>query len=234
MALYGVNAYMSNSYYTSLLSQGNRSSMFNKKAASSNDLTSLMKRVDQVRSRSYQKEMLENYRKVFAGEEIGSLENETNLSDDAKALNESASALATASLKDISDRENFKKDVEGFIDDYNTTVESLKKSDSVDALRKGMQMVNTTKTYARALSRVGIEVGSDNKLKLNEENFKEASDGELRSIFNGRYSFAAKAADKSADISRSAALKAQLTYNSQGFLDYSTKQSINSMFSELI
>ena len=44
----------------------------------------------------------------------------------------------------------------------------------------------------------------------------------------------AKAADKSSDISRSAALKAQLTYNSQGFLDYSTKQSINSMFSELI
>ncbi|MBQ8780526.1 MAG: hypothetical protein IJZ72_02460 [Oscillospiraceae bacterium] len=236
MALYGVNAYMSNSYYTSLLSGGNYGSS-NKSATaakSNSDLLSLMQRADQVRSKSYQKEMIEKYRKVFAGEDIGSLESEQNLVDDAKSLNESASALATASLDDISNRETFKKDVETFIDDYNTTIESLKKSDSIDALRKGMYMTNTTKAYARALSRAGIQVGSDNKLTLNEDNFNEATDGALRSLFNGSYSFASKTADKASDISRSAALKAQLTYNSQGFLDYATKQSINSMFSELI
>lgn len=236
MALYGVNAYMSNSYYTSLLSGGNYGSS-NKSATAANsnsDLLSLMQRADQVRSKSYQKEMVEKYRKVFAGEDIGSLESEQNLVDDAKSLNESASALATASLDDISDRSTFKKSVETFIDDYNSTIESLKKSDSVDALRKGMYMTNTTKAYARALSRAGIQVGSDNKLTLNEDNFNEATDGALRSLFNGSYSFASKTADKASDISRSAALKAQLTYNSQGFLDYATKQSINSMFSELI
>ena len=237
MALYGINAYMSNSYYTSLLSGSNYGSSSNKTASSANsssDLLSLMKRVDQVRSKSYQKDMLEKYRKAFAGEDVGSLESEQNLVEDSKALNESASALATASMNDISDRETFKKDVEAFIDDYNTTIESLKKSDSIDALRKGMYMTNSTKAYARALSRSGIEVGSDNKLTLNEINFNEATDGALSSLFNGRYSFANKVADKASDISRSAALKAQLTYNSQGFLDYATKQSINSMFSELI
>ncbi len=235
MALYGVNAYMSNSYYTSLLS-GNRYGSSNKSAANStSDLLSLMKRADEVRSRSYQKSMIEEYRKVFSGEsEIGSLENEQSLSENAGKLNASASALATASNSDISDREGLKKSVQTFIDDYNATIDSMKKSNSVDALKKGLAMTNTTKAYARALSRSGIKVGSDNKLTFDEENFNEAPDGALRSMFNGSYSFANKTADKAADISRSAALKAQLTYNSQGMLDYSTKVSLNSMFSELI
>lgn len=236
MALYGVNAYKSNTYYTSLLS-GNNYNRNNKFTASNStsDLLSLMKRVDQVRSRSYQKNMIEEYRKVFSGEsEIGSLENEQNLSKTASNLNASASALATASNSSISDREGLQKSVQTFIDDYNSTIDSLKKSDSVDALKKGLAMTNTSKAYARALSRAGIEVGSDNKLTLNEENFKEAPDGALRSLFNGSYSFANKTAEKASGISRSAALKAQLTYNSQGMLDYSTKVSLNSMFSELI
>ena len=236
MALYGVNAYKSNTYYTSLLSGNNynRNNKFNA-SNSTSDLLSLMKRVDQVRSRSYQKNMIEEYRKVFSGEsEIGSLENEQSLSKNAGKLNASASALATATNTTINDRDGLKKSVQTFIDDYNSTIDSLKKSNSVDALKKGLAMTNTSKAYARALSRAGIQVGSDNKLTLNEENFNEATDGALRSLFNGSYSFANKTAEKASGISRSAALKAQLTYNSQGMLDYSTKVSLNSMFSELI
>lgn len=71
MSLYGINAYMSNSYYSSLFSNSGR--MPNKSASSSTDLYALMQRVDKVRSRDYQKSMLNEYKKVFSSDETGSL-----------------------------------------------------------------------------------------------------------------------------------------------------------------
>ena len=88
MSLYGINAYTSNSYYSSLLSGKNQSladslSSFNKNASNSNlsqmlkdaakvdgntDLRTLARTVDLVRSRDYQKSLTEEFRKQFAGE----------------------------------------------------------------------------------------------------------------------------------------------------------------------
>lgn len=233
MAIYGINAYMSNSLYTSLLSGQNSYGANAKKTNNASDLQALMKRADQVRSVSYRKNMLEEYKKIFSGEDIGSAESEIKLSDTAKSLSFSASALATGSMTDFSDRESLTKKVESFVNDYNGTIDAMQKSNSVDALKKGLYMTNTAKAYSRTLARVGLKLGSDNKLTLDKEKFASAYDSSIKSLFNGSYSFASKVADKASDISRSAALKAQVTYNSQGNLDYFTKMSLN-MFSEKI
>ncbi len=232
MALYGINSYLSNSYYTSLLSGYNSQK---KQTNSMSDLASLMKRVDQVRSRSYRKNMLEEYKKIFSAsnDEVGSLESESSLSDTAKKLNSSASAMATGNI-DFSDKEGSMKSMKSFIEDYNSTIDALQKSGSVDALKQGVNMTNTTKVYARTLARVGISLGSDNKLTLNEDKYGKAYDTTLKALFSGSYSYAGKIANKASGISRSAALKAQLTYNNQGNLDYFTKLSLNSMFSDRI
>ena len=234
MALYGINAYMSNSSYTSLLSGGMNSNRgYNsRKTSSTSDLYALMQRVDQVRSADYRKSMIEEYKKVFSGDEIGSGENEEKLSEVSSNLSKSAAALATAN--DFSDKESMIKNVETFVEDYNSTIDALTKSDSVDALKKGLYMTNTTKAYARALSRAGIKLGSDNKLTLNKDQLAEAYDTTLKSILSGNYSFASKVADKASDISKAAALKAQVAYNKEGNLDYFTRLSLNSMFSEKI
>ncbi|MGN0587578.1 MAG: hypothetical protein ACI4JF_09860 [Oscillospiraceae bacterium] len=235
MSLYGINAYMSNTLYTSLLSGQNSYGANSKKTNTNNtsDLLALMKRADEVRSVSYRKSMTEEYRKIFSGEDIGSAENEVKLSDTAKSLSVSASALATGSTADFSDRESLTEKMETFIEDYNGTIDAMQKSNSVDALKNGLYMTNTAKAYARTLSIAGITLGSDNKLTLDKEKFASAYDSTIKSLFNGSYSFASKVADKASDISRSAALKAQVTYNSQGNLDYFTKLSLN-MFSEKI
>lgn len=233
MSLYGINAYMSNTLYTSLLSGQNSYGANAKKTNNTSDLQALMKRADEVRSVSYRKSMTEEYKKIFSGEDIGSAESEVKLSNTAKSLSSSASALATGSAADFSDRESLTKKMESFIEDYNGTIDAMQKSNSVDALKKGLYMTNTAKAYSRTLSRAGITLGSDNKLTLNKEKFSSAYDSTIKSLFNGSYSFASKVADKASDISRSAALKAQVTYNSQGNLDYFTKLSLN-MFSEKI
>ena len=234
MSLYGINSYLSNSYYSSLLSNNFKKN--NNSSNSLSDLSELMKKADQVRSRSYQKSMIEEYRKVFSGSDdsVGSLESEEALSKDAKNLSNSASALATADNSFYADKEKVAEGVQSFVDNYNSTIESLKKSDSVNALKKGLSMTNTTKAYAKTLARIGISVGSDNLLSLDKEKLSEAPDTTVKSLFSGHYSLANKTADKASDVSRAASLKAQITYNSSGNLDYFTKLSMNSMFSEKI
>lgn len=234
MALYGIGAYMSNSYMTSYLSGNSSNKNPYKTGNSTSDLYTLMQRADQVRSGKYQKSMLNEYKKVFSGSETGSLESEEMLSDTAKSLNLSAAALSDDSGALYNDREKLTEKVESFIKDYNGTIDAMQKSESVDALKKGLAMTNTTRAYGRTLSRIGIKLGSDNKLTLDKEALGEASAGTLKSLFNSNYSYASKTADKAASISRSASLKAQVTYNSQGNLDYYTRMSLNTMFSEKI
>lgn len=234
MALYGINAYMSNSYYSSLLSSGSKK-YGNTSANSTSELYSLMKRADMVRSKSYQKTMMEEYKKVFSGNDTGTVESENNLSAAAKKLSSSASALAVSGRTELNDRDALAEKVQTFADDYNSTVDALQKSASVDALKNGVYMTNTAKAYSGALGRIGIKVGSDNKLTLDKEAFKSADANAVKSILSGSYSFTGKTADKASGISRAAGLKAQVvSYTENGTLDYSTMLSLSSMFSERI
>lgn len=252
MSLYGINAYTSNSYYSTLLSGKNQSlaeslSSFNKNASNnqnisqllknavktddSTDLHSLARKVDLVRSKSYQKELTEEFKKIFSGEgeKTSSANNEVKLSEDSRLLSGYAGALAVNGGKIFSDPEQTTAAVKDFVESYNNTIDGLQKSDSFMALEKGVSLVNTTRAYARTLSRAGIKVGSDNRLTIDEDQLKTAPEGTLRSLFTGNYSLANKIADKASYISRAANLKAQVTYNINGNLDYYNKMAA-SMF----
>lgn len=240
MSLYGLNAYTSNSLYNSLAS---RNSMLSYSQNSSNanstsDLYELAKKVATVRSPSYQRNMMEDLKKAFSTDstknsEIGSVENEAKLSKNAQLLNSSAKTLAMSGGRVFSDSEKNTSAVESFVENYNNTIESLKYSDSARALEKGVQMVNSTKTYARTLKRIGISVGSDNKLTLDKDMLAKADSGAFKSLFNGSYSYAAKVADRASYISNSAALQSQITYNVNGSVKKNSTNFIDSMFSYL-
>lgn len=106
--------------------------------------------------------------------------------------------------------------IKSFVSSYNSTLDSLEKSDSANALEKGISLVNTTKAFSRTLSRIGISVGSDNRLSIDSDQLAKASDSDFKSLFNGSYSYATKVADKASYISRAAGLSAQISYNSKG------------------
>lgn len=255
MSLYGINAYTSNSYYSALLAGKNSSladslSSFNKSASNSNnlsqmlrdavnvdsstDLQTLARTVDLVRSRDYQKSLTEEYQKQFAGENTSAEENELKLAENAKLLSGCAGALATNGKDIFSDSEQTLAAVSDFVESYNSTLDGLQNTDSLNALEKGVSLVNTTKAYARALSRVGITLGSDNRLTLNNDKLNEASSETLSSLFTGNYSYANKVADKASYISRAADLKAQVTYNVSGNLDYYNKMAASMIFDNKI
>ncbi len=250
MSLYGINAYTSNSYYSSLLSGKSLSSSlssFNNSSSSSNlssmlnavkvdgntDLNTLARTVDLVRSKSYQKNVIEEFRKQFAGENESSEDAELNLAENAKQLSGYAGALAYNG-NSINEPDQMIAAIKDFTESYNATLDGLEKTDSLNALEKGVSLVSTTRAYARSLSRVGIVVGSDNRLSVNEDNVKEATAEQFRSLFSGSYSYASKVADKASYIGRAADLKAQVTYNVQGTLDYYNKMAASMIFDDKI
>ena len=253
MSLYGINAYTSNSYYSSLLSGKNQSlaaslSSFNKNASNSNlssmlnaikvdgntDLHTLARTVDLVRSRKFQNNLTEELKKQFESDsKVATSEDELKLAENAKNLSSYAGALAYNG-NSINEPDQRIAAVKDYVDSYNATLDGLQKTDSLNALEKGVSLVNTTRAYARSLSRVGIVVGSDNRLTVNEENVKEATSEQFRSLFSGVYSYASKVADKASYISRAADLKAQVTYNVKGNLDYYNKMAASMIFEDRI
>lgn len=230
MSLYGINAYTSNSYYSTLLAGRNRQQggdlsgmLSNAFKTDSNDLYAIAKKVQMVRSKDYQKELLEGFKEYFSGgavsdKEAASKANDEKLASAAKKLNESAGSLATGGSALYNDAEKSISAVKNFVDSYNSTLDTLQDSENTKALEKGVQMVNSAKAYSRTLNRIGISIGSDNRLSIDEDKLKAASPLTMKSLFSGNYSLANRIADKASYIHRTAALSsANLSiYNSKG------------------
>lgn len=207
MSLYGIGGY---SAYSNLFS-----GMYSKNNANKNtsaDLQALMKRVDEVRSPEFKKKIKSQLEGSSEGDsEIGTVSSELKLSEAASDLKKKAAALSSMSMSDIKDKDALVKNVTAFAESYNSAVDAMGKSDSVDALRAGLSMTNTVKTYSGALSRMGIKVGSDNKLTVNEETLRAADDNAVSSMFGSSYSPVARVADKAETIGKAAVNKAQTT-----------------------
>ncbi len=238
MSLYGINAYTSNSYYSSLLAGKNSSlnSAMTRKSTTLSDMLSSALKTDQgdlyaiakkaqmVRSRDYQKELIEGFKEYFYGtsekteseEDKTAKENADKLAESSKALNDSASSMFLDGKNIFSDPEKTLSTVKSFVDSYNNTIDGLKNSEDTKVLQRGMNLVNSAKAYSRTLKRVGISVGSDNKMTLDTEKLSKAPETTLNSLFTGSYSLAHRVADKASYISRAAKLENQTTYNSKG------------------
>lgn len=229
MSLYGINAYTSSMMYGSLFGKNSQQSSSGSgsnldflksfaKTDSNTSLQSLMEKANVTRTRGWQKAMVAEYRKVFAGESNGTnvKANELGLSQSAKSLAESAKSLATSSSPFFGEDAGMQKKIAEFIENYNSTIDGLKNSESVTALRKGASMVSTTAAYSRSLSNVGITIGEDNKLSFDSEKFAGASQSSLNSLFKGSYSYASKIGDRASEIDRNAQIQANTIYNNLG------------------
>lgn len=206
MSLYGINAYTSNSIYNPFMS-GNSLSSFNKNSASSgtSDLMEIARKAAAVRSPSYRKNMMEEFKKAFSEgadkSEVGSAESEAKLSGSAKDLNKYASALASNSFSSWTNKTDAAK---SFVENYNKELESLADAESKSDLGRQSTLINTTKKYSGSLERIGITIGEDNKLSINEDVLKRASDRDARLLLSGDYSYASKLGMSATGISDSA------------------------------
>lgn len=89
------------------------------------------------------------------------------------------------------DRDAIYKAVKNFVDDYNTTITAAGKSQNHSVLTKASGMVSLTGNMKNILGKVGISVSAaDNKLSINEDDFKQADMSQVKALFQGTGGYA--------------------------------------------
>lgn len=125
------------------------------------------------------------------------------------------------------------KAVSSFVDDYNSVIDNVGKSDSTTVKSAANNMTNITNLYANTLKDIGITIGEDNKLTMDEKAFKAADAGKIKSAFNGSHSFAASISSQASFVNSSATREAAKanTYTDSG--KYSNNFSSGDLFTSL-
>lgn len=113
------------------------------------------------------------------------------------------------------DADEMYKAVKEFADNYNSTLDAAANSESTSILSSAKNMVSYTAANRTALAAIGITVGADNKLTVNEDSFKDASKARVQSVFNGTGSYAYQINNKAGNIKYTASnLAKKADYNS--------------------
>ena len=160
----------------------------------------------------------------------------TSTKNAAKELRESASKLTTTgkdslfnkkeikqedgTTKEDYDTDEIYKAVSEFVKDYNSMIDATNKSGTYSIVSKGNSMTSLTSAMSKSLAKVGITVGVDNKLSIDEKTFKDADMYRVKSLFNGSTSYAAQISSSALSVDNTSSSKlAQLNgslYNSSG------------------
>ncbi|MDE7422362.1 MAG: flagellar filament capping protein FliD [Lachnospiraceae bacterium] len=147
-------------------------------------------------------------------------------------LQKSAATLLEKGSKSVYGEDNKDKlvsAVKNFVTDYNNVIDKAGDSSSEKVLSKTLSMVNNTKAYSKSLEEIGITVGKDNKLSVDEEKLKNANSNTVKGMLQAGNSFAGQTLQKAAQIGAAAqnvSTGASL-YGGSGSYTY---QNVNSFF----
>ena len=124
--------------------------------------------------------------------------------------------------------------VKGFVDNYNTLMSAASSSGSSTIQNQATSMANNTKAYEKLLNKVGITIGANHKLSIDQATFKAADMTTVKTLFNGNASFAYSASSKASLITFSANSEAnkKSMYTNNGTYNnaYSSGSFMNSIF----
>lgn len=132
------------------------------------------------------------------------------------------------------DKDAAYKGVASFVDSYNKLLTDTAESNSIGITKAAGNMTNLASVYSGSLKDVGITIGTDNKLSIDEEKFKTAEDSKLKSMFNKSNSFAYSMSAQASFVDY-AARREQSKANTYGETgnynyNYSVGNLFNSMF----
>ena len=216
---------------------------------STSGTTSLLSDYYSIRNGSYKKLLTAYYDKLDKGE-VKSVSNSTSV-DSSKTLAQIKSATselseATSDLLEKGSKSVFsKKDgeydmdaiyngVKNFVDSYNEVIEEGTKASSSSIERGTNNIISATSANAKNLAKLGIKIGTDDKLTIDEKAFKEAGGEAVKSMFNGAGSYAYNISAKASQLIYNVNTEANksATYGSNGnySYNYSAGDIYDSMF----
>ena len=130
------------------------------------------------------------------------------------------------------DTDKIAKAVSSFVKNYNSLVSSTADSSSRYVLNSATNMVNYTRVNADLLKKIGISVGSDNKLTVDEDKLKASDMAVVKSVFKDSGSFGQTISAKASTIygnavSQLSELSTKNSYTSNGLYSYSSGYTYN-------
>lgn len=173
----------------------------------------------------------------------------TRIQTSAKELSESAATLlqggkksvfATSTKTDSAgkaydaydyDTDKIYKAVKGFVDSYNSMIDNTVSTNTGNIASATAGMINMTDENKGMLAQIGISVSSDDyKLTLNEEDFKKADMGTVKSLFNTTGSYGYQVSAKASMVNYYAQNEITKASNYSGSGKYSYYNVNGSMF----
>ena len=129
-----------------------------------------------------------------------------NIKTNAASLNNSLEDLRKASLyepkkdkdgneirdekgKLVYDKDKAISAVKSFVESYNTYIKSSDDVDNTSVLKKSLKMTQMTAANSKLLSKIGIKIGENNTLSIDEDKLKEADLTTISSLFSGSGSY---------------------------------------------
>lgn len=130
------------------------------------------------------------------------------------------------------DTESILSAVKSYASAYNSTVEGAKGSKVSGVSSNVTSLQNTTKTFEKSLSQVGITIGDDGKMSVDENKFKASDMSSVKSLFDkGSYGYSART---SAYMTNYYAKQAQSNVTTYGASGASSLSDIMSSYSSYI
>ena len=239
-SVFGLNSSGDNNYFNSLsgLSSSNKSSSTDSSVFSGMlSGASALGDYSLIQSGAYKKLLNAYYsRDAKSGASETDKKEMINLNtanSDATALNSSVSKLMGTAVTE-ENRETVKENLKALVENYNSVIDSASEVDNTSVLRQALWMTQGTSANANTLTDIGLTVGENNKLVLDEEKFDKADLAVMKSLFTGTSSFMGRLAGRSSQIA-SAAMNALTgssgsAYNSSaGYTGVNSKSIIDTL-----
>lgn len=120
------------------------------------------------------------------------------------------------------DKDAIYKAVKSFTDNYNDLLTQTKDSNTKSVIRNAKTMVTGTTAYEKRLAEVGITVGTDSKLSIDEETFKKADMSKVMSLFQEKGSYGYQTALRASMVESAAKAESAKsnTYSGNGTYTY--------------
>lgn len=155
----------------------------------------------------------------------------STIKKDAEKLKASAEALGNNDLWEKTDgqydMDKISDAVKTFTNDYNAVIEQSAKVTSKDVSTDVKYMSSLSNTLSKSLSKIGVTVGADGKLSLNEDTLKKANASDVKELFTGTVSFGSQIEEKAGSISKDAVMNSSI-YGSNG----AASSILSGMFNE--
>lgn len=157
----------------------------------------------------------------------------TQMRKDADSLKTAAEAFDKADLWKKTDGKEDMSAIAGAVKDfansYNKVIDQASKVNSKEVSQDMKFMTGMTDTFSKILNKIGVSVGDDGKLSVDEEALKKADVATVKSIFSGNMTYGDQIAEKASNISKDTQISTSIYGN-----DASVTSAVSSLYNQFV